>query len=124
MIFNTKFTIALVLVCLAVFVVAPACQAALPSIVPAECRGDADISKCNLDAVEVMIINIAEIILGVSGSLALLMFVIGGFMYIFAGANQNLAGKAKNILVYTAIGLALVLLSGVILQTIVNVLAG
>jgi hypothetical protein len=100
------------------------CQAALPSVVPVVCQGDADISECNLSAVETLVLNIAQIILGVAGSLALLAFVYGGLMYIFSGGNPGYAKKGQDALKYAVIGLFLILASGVILKTIVKILTG
>jgi hypothetical protein len=101
---------------------------AFTSIVPEACRGEAEIGegpdKCGLDAVEIGAVNVATVILSIAGSLALLMFVIGGFMYIFAGGNQNLTTKAKNFLVYAVIGLVIVLSSGLILKSVVQALGG
>lgn len=97
------------------------------SIVPPDCRGNAPVSgenACDLDDVELAALNVATIILGLSGSLALLMFVYGGFLYIFAGGNQNLAGKAKNAIVYAVIGLIIVIGARLLLSSVVGALIG
>jgi len=93
-------------------------------LVPDECRGDADLSTCNLSSVEATIFNIAEFLLGIAGSLALLMFVYGGFLYIIGGASEKQVGKAKDVFKYAITGLIIIFLSGLILRVVVQALAG
>ena len=98
--------------------------AALPTLVPEACRGAAKISECNLTAVEKMIGNAATIILGVSGSLALGVFIYGGLLYIIGGASADYAKKGKDALKYAIIGLIFIMSAGVILKSIMKALAG
>lgn len=61
-------------------------------------------------------------ILGVVGVLALLMFVYGGVLWMTAAGNQQRLTKAKNTLIWSAIGLVITLgaasIVGFILHTI------
>ena len=93
-------------------------------IVPKDCRGEATLAQCGLSQVEETALNIAQIILGLSGSLALLMFVYGGVLYIMAGGKEDYVSKAKNAIVYAIIGLVIILSSGVILKFVVQALTG
>lgn len=97
-------------------------SAALPTLVPAACKGDA--KDCSLSSIETVLGNIAAIILGISGSIALLMFVIGGFLYIFSGGNESRVQQATKILTSSAIGLALILGAGVIIKFVLQALQG
>ncbi|MDO8582296.1 MAG: pilin [bacterium] len=54
----------------------------------------------------------------VAGFLAMVMIMIGGFMYIAAGGNQTIIGKAKERIFNAIIGLVILLLSYTILYTI------
>lgn len=54
----------------------------------------------------------------VAGFLAMVMIMIGGFMYIAAGGNQTIIGKAKERIFNALIGLVILLLSYTILNTI------
>ncbi len=54
----------------------------------------------------------------VAGFLAMVMIMIGGFMYIAAGGNQTIIGKAKERIFNAIIGLIILLLSYTILNTI------
>jgi hypothetical protein len=92
-------------------------------LVPAECAGEATLESCNLDAVEKTIIGVVEYLLGIAGSLALLMFVYGGLMYILGGADEKLLSQGKNALKYAVIGLVIVLTAGVAMRTIIDILA-
>ncbi|HCC22643.1 TPA: hypothetical protein DF272_00485 [Candidatus Falkowbacteria bacterium] len=95
---------------------------AMAQIVPDSCRGAADLSECNLSAVEDMIVTVAEFILGLAGSLALAMFVYGGVLYILAGASQGMLTKAKNAIKYAVIGLVIILSAGLIMKLVVQAL--
>ena len=51
------------------------------------------------------IINAA---LGIVGSLALVMFIYGGFMWMMAGGNAERVQKGKDTLVWAALGLVII----------------
>lgn len=142
---KTFLTIAIV--CFGGLIALPTFAATLPSLVPAECSGQAligsgqglcvDCSKksaaevdttnkeakpccCDLSSVERGAMNVASIILGVAGSLSLLMFVIGGVMYIASAGSPDKVSKATSILSYAIIGLAIILLAGVSVKFVIN----
>jgi hypothetical protein len=54
------------------------------------------------------VINVA---LGIVGSLALIMFIYGGFVWMLAGGNEQAVTKGKNILMWAAIGLVVIFAS-------------
>lgn len=56
--------------------------------------------------------------------LAVLLFVVAGFMLLISGANPQLRESGKKMLTTAVIGLLIVLLSWVIINTIINVLGG
>ena len=56
-------------------------------------------------------VNVAKWILIVSGSLALLAFVVGGFMFVLSGGNRDLVEKGKSSLIGATIGLLVVFLA-------------
>ncbi len=65
-------------------------------------------------------INVSSLILGIVGSLALLMFVIGGFLMLISAGNSEKVSKAKNILIAAVIGLALVFTSYIIINFVME----
>ncbi|PIT94513.1 hypothetical protein COT98_03300 [Candidatus Falkowbacteria bacterium CG10_big_fil_rev_8_21_14_0_10_39_9] len=67
------------------------------------------------DGVQLMV-NVAHFILGIVGSLALLMFVIGGFMFLISAGNSKSVDKGKQIVIGAVIGLIIVFCSYMIIQ--------
>jgi len=67
------------------------------------------------DGVQLMV-NVAQWILGIVGSLALLMFVIGGFMFLISGGNSKTVETGKNIIIGAVIGLIIVFCSYMIIK--------
>ena len=49
--------------------------------------------------------------LGIVGSLALLMFIYGGFVWLTSAGSSDKVTKGKNILVWATIGLAVIFMS-------------
>lgn len=109
---------------------------AFPSLIPAECSGEAKLIDCtqdcplnqedrtgcccNLSSVERGAVNVSQIILGVTGSIALLMFVVGGVMYIISGGSPDKVKKATDVLKNSAIGIAIILLAGLAVQILLK----
>ena len=65
-----------------------------------------------------LIVKVSTIILGVVGSLALLAFVVGGFMLMLSGGNKNWIDRGKATLIGAVIGLAIVFLSYAIISLV------
>jgi hypothetical protein len=60
--------------------------------------------------------------LGVVGSLALLMFIYGGFMWMLSGGNDKMITKGKDTLMWAALGLVIIFMSYVIIHFIFTTL--
>jgi len=58
-------------------------------------------------------INIFSVIVGI---ITVIMFILGGFRYITSGGDPANIAKAKNSLIYAAVGLVLVALSQALVQ--------
>ncbi|PIP34858.1 hypothetical protein COX21_00620 [Candidatus Falkowbacteria bacterium CG23_combo_of_CG06-09_8_20_14_all_41_10] len=67
------------------------------------------------DGVQLMV-NVAQWILGIVGSLALLMFVIGGFMFLISAGNSKTVETGKNIIIGAVVGLIIVFCSYMIIK--------
>lgn len=67
-------------------------------------------------------VNVTEIILGIVGSLALLMFVYGGIVMLISAGNSEKVTQAKNILIASVVGLAIVFASYIIIQFVMGAL--
>jgi len=66
--------------------------------------------------------RVTEIILGIVGSLALLMFIYGGLMFIISSGNSEKVTKAKEIIIGAVIGLVIVFTSYMIIQFTIDAL--
>lgn len=66
---------------------------------------------------------IIQAILGIVGSIALLMFIYGGFMWLTSGGNDKKIEEGRKTLVWSILGLALIFASYAILKFIFAVLA-
>jgi hypothetical protein len=58
-----------------------------------------------------LIRNIINAALGIVGSLALLMFIYGGFTWMLAAGNEQAVEKGKNILTWATVGLVVIFAS-------------
>lgn len=81
------------------------------------CAGN---SVLGLNAFLYLFAQIAQIILGVTGSLALLMFVIGGFMWLISTGNQKMVEMGRATLVNALIGLLVILGSWLLIDFIMT----
>ena len=73
---------------------------------------------------DVVVLQVINTLLLVSGSLAILFVIIGGFKYIGSRGIPELAKKGKSTIVYALVGLAVVVMSYVIVLIITNFLKG
>ncbi len=69
-----------------------------------------------------LIANIIRAFLGLVGSIALLMFVIAGFTWMTAAGNEQKIKDAKNNLLWSSLGLAVMFLSFAAVKFILNAL--
>lgn len=84
-------------------------SAALPSLLSGLSSGCLSGGSCNLcDFVQVFI-NVAKIILGLTGAIALFFFIYAGFTLITAQGKSETIEKGKQILVHTVIGIFIIL---------------
>jgi hypothetical protein len=83
---------------------------------PVASAATADVSQ-----VEDFIRNVIKIIAGLAGLVATGFFVIGGFGYITSSGNPENLDKAKRTLLWSGIGLAIVIAAFVISNIIVTI---
>ncbi len=70
----------------------------------------------NENAIQIFIGNIIKTTLGVVGSIALAMFIYGGFLWMLSAGNNEQVQKGKNVLIWASIGLIIIFSS----YTLVN----
>ncbi len=76
------------------------------------------------DGPQLFIGRVINASLGIVGSLALLMFVYGGFVWMLASGNQERVEKGKNILLWATIGLVVIFSSYVLVNFVISDLIG
>lgn len=76
----------------------------------------------DLDDMVFVVIRASKIILGIVGSLALLMFIYGGIMFLISSGSSDKIKKAKDILVAAIIGLIIVFGSFLIIKYVLQVM--
>jgi len=65
-----------------------------------------------------ILIQVMQLVLGGIGIIALVMFIYGGLVMLFSGGNPDRVKKAKDTLMWAILGLATILLSGIIVRYI------
>jgi hypothetical protein len=95
---------------------------ALPLLLTRSAFADATTSVAGVSNIESFIKSITAVIVAVCGSVAIVMFAIGGFKYVVSSGNPEHLRRAKHTLLYAAIGLAIAIGSA-ILGGIVTTLA-
>ncbi|MFH1772778.1 MAG: pilin [Patescibacteria group bacterium] len=66
--------------------------------------------------------NVIKGIMGVVGSLALVMFIYGGIIWMISGGNQENVTKGKNILIWTTLGIIMVFMAYAIVKLVIETL--
>lgn len=87
---------------------------------PAGCEGTDNCGNYQLSDFVRLAVRVSDIILGIVGSLALLMFVYGGFTWILSGGSSDKVQQGKDILRNAVIGLILVFTSWLIVSVVVR----
>jgi len=68
--------------------------------------------------------KIINAVLGIVGSLALLMFVYGGLLWMTAGGRDEKITQGKNIIIWSTLGLVVIFASYAIVKLIIDSLVG
>lgn len=79
---------------------------------------------CGISDILVVFINGAEFLLGISGAVALLFFIYGGFTMLISAGKPDQVQKGKTILQNAIIGIAIIFTSGIIVRFTTNALTG
>lgn len=68
--------------------------------------------------------RVIKVLLGLSGAAALVIFIYGGVQFMISGGNSTKIQSAKNTLVYSALGLAIIFGSYALLQFVLQAISG
>ena len=74
--------------------------------------------SCKSTDLSGIIVTILDFLLGIAFLVAVLMLVLGGFRYITSAGNEETAGKGKKTIFNALIGIAIVILSYVIVSVV------
>ncbi len=88
---------------------------------PCPCR---DAGQCQLDDILQLFVNVSVVILAISGSVVLLMFVWGGLQWILSQGNPSMIESGKNTMVNAAIGLVIIFGSYAMINILISVVTG
>lgn len=84
----------------------------VPFLVLADTPGGAELpNPLGTSDVSTLVARIINIILGLVGVLALVMFIYGGIMWMTSGGNEQKIKKGKDTLVWATLGLAIIFFS-------------
>ena len=67
-----------------------------------------------------LILTIVNYFLGFLGLLAVVMVIYGGVTYVSSAGNEEAVGKAKKIIMYSLIGIIIILLSFVVVRAVLG----
>jgi cytochrome b subunit of formate dehydrogenase len=71
-----------------------------------DCR---DEGKCTLEDILQFVVNIGTFVLGISGSIILLMFFYGGMLWITARGKSEVVQQGKDTMVFATVGLIIIM---------------
>lgn len=97
-------------------------QGIVPSATGKSCAGG-DATYCGnyeLNDFISLAINVSKWILGIVGSLALVMFIYGGVLFLISGGGSEKISQAKKIIVAAVIGLIIVFASFLIIKFVMG----
>ena len=98
----------------------------LPSVKPIFADAAADSAALNplgtLNITEV-VGRVIKFLFGFAGSIALLMFVWGGFQFLWSAGDPNKVKKGKETLIYAAIGIGIMLASFVLVDAVITAIS-
>lgn len=84
------------------------------------CQSCMDTGTCTLTDTMIVVGNVGNFILAIIGSLALLIFVIGGVLILVSQGDKNKVDRGRKFLLAAAVGVAITLGSILILRTLIS----
>lgn len=87
---------------------------------PALAQGVALPNPLGIDSVPSLIGRVIQGLTGIVGSIALAMFLYGGFLWLTSAGNNEKIKKGKEILIWAVLGLALIFSSYIIVNFVIT----
>jgi hypothetical protein len=92
-------------------------------LIPRECISGGG-QQCGVCQFIQVGINFTQILLGMMGGLALVMFVYGGLLWVTSGGSADRIKKGRTLMVQTVIGIIIMLLAWSIINVVIITLTG
>lgn len=70
----------------------------------------------NINTVQKLVGQVISTVLGILGSIALLMFIYGGLVWLTSGGNEKQVTKGRDVLLWATVGLVIIFSSYIILR--------
>jgi hypothetical protein len=77
----------------------------------------------NVTSIQGLIGRLIKVLLGLAGSFSLLMFVWGGFQYLWSGGDPAKIKKGKDTIINAVLGIFIILFAYTFVTAIINALA-
>jgi len=74
--------------------------------------------------IEGMLDKVVDLLLGLGGSVGIILIIVGGIRYITSGGDQNSIASAKKMITMAVLGVVLVLGAAGILNLVIRALGG
>lgn len=95
------------------------------------CRQDRskDLAVCDISGKDPIsgpggvLIRVTRLIAYVTGAIAVIMMIVGGFMYITSNGDTGKISTAKNTLIYAAVGLVVIATAQMLIVFVINRIA-
>ncbi len=87
---------------------------------PADNPGNISEATGGEGSIRLLVLRIINFFLGFLGILAVIMVIYGGVTYVTAAGNDESIGNAKKIILYSLIGIVVILLSFAVVNTILG----
>lgn len=97
------------------------CSAGAPTEACIACR---DQGRCTIEQLLQVVLNVAYLIMALSGTVALLMFTWGGLDWILARGDGGKIEQGKNTMVAATIGLVVIFSAYAIVALVISILTG
>ncbi len=94
------------------------------ALIPVGCTDDDASTPCGINEFVQLLINFFQLMLGILGSLSLVFFIYGGFIWVLSRGNQQMIQKGKDIIIGSIVGLSLALGSWVIVNFTIALVTG
>ena len=114
-------------VLIAVPVYGTVASAAPVDIVPeSACSGASDSPACKkgtddpITGTKGVLVRVANILAWFGGAIAVIMVIFGGFLYVTSAGDAGKVKKAKDTLLYAAVGLVVIVVARVIVIFVIN----